>query len=81
MENLKNSLDLLINQRLTIILDKIAEDNSIERSSLDKYMLIDVPQVCVSEPKKPQCKALNKNGSRCASRPTAGSDFCKRHSG
>ena len=85
MEELSNAISFIINKKLSIVLDLIAEDYKIERDELDKYLSVDIKEEVIvkqketTEPEVSVCQGKTKKGDACTNKPKPGLQFCGKH--
>jgi hypothetical protein len=89
MEQLMNSLTLILNKEIELILDTISEDYSINRQDLNKYLLnnskksnkqitSNVTDISVDSGNS-ICQGKTKKGDGCPNKAKPGTSFCGKH--
>ena len=89
MEQLTNSLTLILNKEIELILDNISEDYSINRQDLNKYLLnnskksnksvgLVSPDILVDSTNG-ICQGKTKKGDGCPNKAKPGTSFCGKH--
>jgi len=89
MEQLTNSLTLILNKEIELILDNISEDYSINRQDLNKYLLNNSKKSNKQEALPTSeilfdsgngiCQGKTKKGDGCPNKSKPGTSFCGKH--